>query len=309
VVSNLLRGHKIEATVAQIEYGDYYKFVVSLGIALVIAAILVPWLFLREPFDLMIEAARLSQLTPAAQRIVLLRQANLLRLLPMVPWFSCFSLIIGILLAFTGLAKWRERQILRDTSEDLGVKKQEQELRSMTAEEVTEKTDAESEPEVRSHVIGLTHDVFADKLRVVESAFYDKVRQCLGTSYRLLINQTLGTAEYDAILQAIRPTDPDVVVEIKYIRQGFKYAWLRESAMRLALADQLYNAKLKRDSVPLLLVIFSVGELSQQSEVQKLRAKAQADLRQRGAGVRVEYLSDAGIPNMPCEELKRLILG
>jgi hypothetical protein len=59
--------------VAQIEYGDFYKFVVSLDIALVLAAILVPWLFLREPFDLMIEVSRLSQLTPAAQQIVLLR--------------------------------------------------------------------------------------------------------------------------------------------------------------------------------------------------------------------------------------------
>ena len=68
---------------AQIEYGDFYKFIVSLGIALVLAAILVPWLFLREPFDLMIEASRLSGLTPTAQQIVLLRQAHLLRLLPL----------------------------------------------------------------------------------------------------------------------------------------------------------------------------------------------------------------------------------
>jgi hypothetical protein len=36
--------------VPQIEYGDFYKFVVSLGIALVFSAILVPWLFLRDPF-------------------------------------------------------------------------------------------------------------------------------------------------------------------------------------------------------------------------------------------------------------------
>jgi hypothetical protein len=48
---------------------------------MVLAAILVPWLFLREPFDLMIEASRLSRLTPVAQQIVLLRQANLLRIL------------------------------------------------------------------------------------------------------------------------------------------------------------------------------------------------------------------------------------
>ena len=85
----------------------------------------------------------------------------------------------------------------------------------------------------------------------------------------MLVNQTLGTAEYDAILQAQRSTDPDVVIEIKYIRRGFKSAWLRESAMRIALADQLYEARLKRHSVPLLIVIFSEEGASQQSEFQR----------------------------------------
>jgi hypothetical protein len=84
--------------VPQIEYGDFYKFVVSLGIALVLAAILVPvpWLFLREPFDLMVEASRLGQLTPTAQHIVSVRQTYLFRLLPIVPWFSFSVLVMGV---------------------------------------------------------------------------------------------------------------------------------------------------------------------------------------------------------------------
>jgi hypothetical protein len=168
---------------------------------------------------------------------------------------------------------------------------------------------AEIQPETSSDAVGLVHDVSAVKLRGFESTFYEKVRKCFGARYGLLVNQTLGTAEYDAILQAQRPTDPDVVVEIKYIRRGFKYAWLRESAMRLALADQLYDARLKRHSVPVLIVIFSAEEASQQSEYEGVRAKVQTDLRQRGVGVRIEYISEATIPDMPCEELKCLILG
>ena len=294
---------------AQIEYGGFYKFIVSLGIALVLAAILVPWLFLREPFDLMIEASRLSGLTPTAQQIVLLRQAHLLRLLPMVPCFSLFSLSVGIVFVATGLAKWRKRQVLRDTGEELGVRKQEQELRSMTADEVNEKVNAEIQPEVSSHAVGLMSDVSAIKLRAVESAFYDRVRECFGAAYRLLINQTLGTAEYDAILQALRPTDPDVVIEIKYIRRGFRSPWLRESAMRLALAAELYDARLKRHAIPVLIVIFSIEETFQQSEIKDVREKVQTDLRQRGVSVRIQYISEANIPTMSCEQLKRLILG
>jgi len=273
----------------------------------VLAAVLVPWLFLREPFDLIIEASRLSQLTPAAQQIVSRRQADLQLLLPIVPWFFLVSLISGTVLIIKGLAKWHERQVWRDTSEELGVEKQERELRSMTAEEVTEKADADIQPEMSSGT-RLVKDALADKLRAVESALYNKVWECFGASHRLLVNQTLGTAEYDAILQPLSSTDPDVILEIKYIRKGFKYAWLRESAMRLALAAQLYDARLKRRSIPVLAVIFS-EEASQQSEVQEIRARAEINLRQRGVGVRIEYISEAAIPNMPCEELKSLILG
>ncbi len=147
------------------------------------------------------------------------------------------------------------------------------------------------------------------RIRPRSSEGVDKVRECFTSSHRLLLNQTLGTAEYEAILQALGSTDPDIVIDIKYIRHGFKYAWLRESAMRLALAKQLYDARLKRHTVPLLLVILSVEEVSQQSKVQELREKAQTNLRQRGVGVRIEYIREAAISNMPCNELKRLILG
>jgi hypothetical protein len=57
----------------------------------------------------------------------------------------------------------------------------------------------------------LVLDSSAIKLLAVERALHDRLRECFHASYRLLVNQKLGTAEYDAILQALRPTDPDVV--------------------------------------------------------------------------------------------------
>ena len=48
----------------KLDYQDYYRFVVSLGLFLTAAAVIVPWLFLREPFDLHITAKELAELTP-----------------------------------------------------------------------------------------------------------------------------------------------------------------------------------------------------------------------------------------------------
>ena len=59
------------------EYSDFYKFIASAGIALIILSAFVPWLFLREPFDLFQTESGISQLTPLAQEVIATRQATI----------------------------------------------------------------------------------------------------------------------------------------------------------------------------------------------------------------------------------------
>ncbi len=73
---------------AQLEYGDFYKFIASAGIALLAGSIAVPWLFLREPFDLAIDASKLKTLTPVAQSAVAHRQEMVGVILPLLRWVS-----------------------------------------------------------------------------------------------------------------------------------------------------------------------------------------------------------------------------
>jgi len=66
--SEIFRAETIMAlkvpSMPQLEYGDCYKFVASAGMALVAGAVAVPWLFLREPFDLTIASSKLQTLPP-----------------------------------------------------------------------------------------------------------------------------------------------------------------------------------------------------------------------------------------------------
>src|SRR5258708_37724724 len=103
----------------QLEYGDYYKFRVSIGIALIIVSFGVPWLFLREPFDLLLENAQPLRLTPTAQVLIAERQHLLARVFWVVPWFSLASFVSGFTLALVALFQWRARQSLRDKTEEL----------------------------------------------------------------------------------------------------------------------------------------------------------------------------------------------
>src|SRR5262245_61921543 len=111
------------------EYSDFYKFIASAGIALISLAILVPWLFLREPFDLFQEASKLSQLTPLAQEVIAARQATIRSILNFIPLFSASSFILGFSGLVIGSVMWyRKTQSSIDRLAELNIKALEKQL-------------------------------------------------------------------------------------------------------------------------------------------------------------------------------------
>jgi hypothetical protein len=70
------------------EFGDLYKFVVSLGVVLISLSVLAPWLFLKEPFDLFKTDAELKAVTEVARAAILSRQESVAFILKFIPWFS-----------------------------------------------------------------------------------------------------------------------------------------------------------------------------------------------------------------------------
>lgn len=99
---------------AQLEYGDYYKFIASAGIALIAGAVVVPWMFLREPFDLAIEASKIPLLTQDSQSIIHARQHLITAIVYALPKVSVGLATAGALLTGIGLIGWHSRQSVRD---------------------------------------------------------------------------------------------------------------------------------------------------------------------------------------------------
>jgi len=121
----------------------HYKFFVSCGIALIIVSIGLPWLFLHESFDLLLESSKLSALTKTAQTVITQRQNIVAFMLNVIPFVSPVFFGTGVFMSFYGLWRWSGRQVVRDKSEDLDVEKKEHELKDMTKSEVLAKVEAE----------------------------------------------------------------------------------------------------------------------------------------------------------------------
>jgi len=88
------------------EYGDLNRFVVSLGLALILGSIGSLWLFLREPFDLGKTVDQLQKLTPVAREVILHRQELTAGTMRVLPYISGAGFACGAILMLIGIRRW-----------------------------------------------------------------------------------------------------------------------------------------------------------------------------------------------------------
>ena len=295
---------------AQLEYGDFYKFVASAGIALIAGAIAVPWLFLREPFDLGIETATLTKLTPIAQGAVTLRQEIVADLLPWVPWVSAVLAILGTILVICGLVLWYKRQRVRDRGEEAAVKKAEHDLEKMTPQEVEAKMrqeleSIEAEPSPSEVVTIAPVPVSAVEAYVeAERALFARMQECLGPDVHAEFNRRISNIQYDAILRL--GSNESVIVEVKYIRKGFNSGFLAESVNGLIARTTLYASRFSNPSRAVLIIILASRNRIFVEKIEQLKQRIVGD-RPQLANIGIYCIEKDEIPILTCYRVRQML--
>ncbi len=239
------------------EFGDLYKFVVSLGVVLISLSILGPWLFLKEPFDLFKTEAELKTVTEVARAAILSRQTSVAFILKFIPWFSSIGILCGLTLIYLGLKKWHTNQLLLDEQTKLEVELKKQSLRDATKDEIEEvaATDYKSmaaEGEVSS---GYQFTTFKASYRQLEDQVAQRLNDVYSSKYQIETNKMVGGVEIDILLQGRTMLTKDWIVELKSIRKGFNYGWLRESFLKNIYAKNIYSQITNRSPNTLLLIV------------------------------------------------------
>jgi hypothetical protein len=127
----------------QLEFGQLYKFIVSLGFVLMAAAFIGPWAILREQGALVISERELAGLTPLAREVLEAKQAQASRIVECYPWVALMLFLTGALLAAWGLWRWKARQRVADEREDVGLATERLKLEPMTDDETARRLDEE----------------------------------------------------------------------------------------------------------------------------------------------------------------------
>jgi hypothetical protein len=240
------------------EFGDLYKFIVSLGVVLITISILAPWMFLKEPFDLFRPESEINALSDVAKGVVIKRQYAVSFIVSFIPWFSSIGSTVGLIFIFLGLKNWRKNQINLDEQTRLDVEIKKQSLRDATKDEIEEKETSEYESfqvaesgNSDSYIV----NSFRSQYSKVEELVYDKLSKVYGNKFDVSHNKMVANVELDILLRGKAMLTKDYIVEVKYIRKGFNFGWLREVYLKNIYAKSVYSQVTNRLPNTLLLIV------------------------------------------------------
>jgi len=97
-----------------LQYADRNRFYVSLGLALITLAFLLPWLVLKEPLEVHTTLNEIAQLNDISQLTVKIRQIMAISLLAISCLASPFLIIPGIALVVIGVIRWEKMESIEE---------------------------------------------------------------------------------------------------------------------------------------------------------------------------------------------------
>jgi hypothetical protein len=302
------------------EYSDLYKFITSVGIALIALAVLVPWLFLREPFDLLQPTSDLTQLTPLAQEIIAVRQATVQSILTKIPVFSVISFGVGLLGLIAGGIMWYrktqmpleritglnikflEKQLTPFSHEEIKVQKEE-EIKAQLEVEIQESHEQEYTPELEEVLKPDNVNRLVESAILIEKRLTGLLTSCFSNSHTILPHRRLGPIALD-IVMASKTTASDYIFEVKYIRKGFKYFWLRDNILKFIYANNSYQKETNRKAIPVLFIVGNEKMTPSLVDVKKYIYRLQSELDNLESQASVVFVPEAEFYSMDCSKLK-----
>lgn len=192
-----------------------------------------------------------------ARGAILSRQQSIDWILRLIPWFSAIGTGCGIGFIYLGLKRWYTNQVLLDEQTKLELELKKQSLRDATKDEIAVAAAQDYEAMVAQEAPPEDYrfNSFQSDYIQLESHIAKRLSMVFGTKYEVECNKMVGGVEIDILLRGKTMLTKDVIIELKSIRKGFNYGWLRESFLRNVYAKNIYTQITNRTPNTLLLIV------------------------------------------------------
>lgn len=252
-----------EKTMDNLQYDSFYKFIVSVGIVLIVAPLFCLHYLVSGSYDIIIsqeEANNLSQISSDFLSIKIQYIHAIFKYLPII----CFVFIsIGIIFTLWGSLKWLHIQKTLDKITKLDLEEKELHIQSMSAQEIAEKIiqeDIENHESINTDPQKI-HSYAATSSRIrkvfeVEEASYNYLKKKLKKRYNILQNVKVGNYEYD-IIATSKYNNIDLLYEIKYWNNPVTKSTLVRFISKIEQHGVAYENTAHRNFRFIILIVYS----------------------------------------------------
>lgn len=227
----------------KVDFGNFYRFIASVGLVALIAAAVVPLLVSAQGQGFQLTVEQSEMLEEESRQVYLARLAMFNSYLLWIPAWSILLVVVGVACSWWGLVGWYQRQRNTDRREDAETKVAEASVRPTTpaeresqlredaedalsqtgeesaaepssapaslgrqlAEQPQPQNDNESEPSTPSSGVRREAAIreMTDKLRAVDGEAMKLLAEVAEDSHRLMREVTVGTAARRARVDAL----------------------------------------------------------------------------------------------------------
>jgi hypothetical protein len=255
----------------KIEYADINKFMVSTGLVLMSASLIIPYFFFKESFGLYIEKSRVAVFTSEMRDQYYLKQWALLKFQSCLPWLSVGVFSIGLFSSITGMKRWIVRQTKIDRNFDLTTTKLEREIDNLTpaqvfemASEEVQENEAATRLNTEPNNIGSSNfpQISESKAIVeylnIEERIYSRLKKVAPKNYELLRHISIdGIKKIDMMLVSKDKMRPDVIIEVKYSNRIISMSVIESAMDRLDKAITNYKKVVPApQAIPCLIIVY-----------------------------------------------------
>jgi hypothetical protein len=189
--------------------------------------------------------------------------------------------------------------------------------RPMIEKEVREKAEEEFKVTIEEQTLNVEQkkdalssdkEKFVRSYLNVEKMISEKLRQYFSDKFRVMVNYRIQHFEYDIILNAPLKQDEDKIIEIKYFPRGATRVLLRETLLRLYIAEKMYQDNLKKVTRPILLIVipkdkYNLFEISKLKETPKHFKNIKLD------NLSMHFLKEEELNDLTIEKLTAILEG
>lgn len=231
-----------------INYDSFYKFLVSLGIILIVFPCTAILFLFTDSFNLQISDSDLATYTETAQKVIKLKQSIPLLIEKWYVWlvFAIF-VIAGFIFIFCGLKQWHELQKL----DDICKKREAEKVMKAVNQNTVEMSDDQI---IQKNTHHESTSSIVMKGFIVEQRFFNLIKNTKD-SYLVKSNIMIGNCEYDVVAFSNQHFAKDYIYEVKYWRKEVTLNRIEQCREQMQKLKDNFSEKLNRIPYMVLAII------------------------------------------------------